>query len=326
MTGHGGWPMTVFATPDGQPFYCGTYFPPRPAHGMPAFRQVLAAVTEAWTTRRAELEAGRHADRRGHLRAAGPRRAGAAVTAERARRRRRRARPRLRRRAPAASAARRSSRRRWCWSSCCARTPAPATPRPLRMARGTLRGDGPRRHLRPAGRRVRPVLRRRRLGGAALREDALRQRPAAAGLPRTSGGRPATAWARRVADETAAFLLRDLGTPEGGFASALDADTDGRRGPHLRLDAGPADRGARRRTTAGGRPTLFAVTDARHVRARHARPCSCCATPTTRRGWPSVRERLLAARARAAAAGPRRQGGHRLERPGDRRAGRARRR
>src|SRR3954465_14782307 len=55
-TGQGGWPMTVFATPDGRPFYCGTYFPPRPAHGMPAFRQVLAAVTEAWRSRREELE------------------------------------------------------------------------------------------------------------------------------------------------------------------------------------------------------------------------------------------------------------------------------
>src|SRR5215207_4961621 len=56
MTGHGGWPMTVFTTPDGRPFYCGTYFPPRPAHGMPAFRQVLAAVADAWAHKRAELE------------------------------------------------------------------------------------------------------------------------------------------------------------------------------------------------------------------------------------------------------------------------------
>jgi uncharacterized protein len=41
MTGHGGWPMSVFLTPDGQPFYGGTYFPPVPAHGLPAFRDVL---------------------------------------------------------------------------------------------------------------------------------------------------------------------------------------------------------------------------------------------------------------------------------------------
>src|SRR4051794_25072247 len=56
LTGAGGWPMTVFATPDGRPFYCGTYYPPRPAHGMPSFRQVLAAIHDAWTTRREELE------------------------------------------------------------------------------------------------------------------------------------------------------------------------------------------------------------------------------------------------------------------------------
>ena len=51
--------------------------------------------------------------------------------------------------------------------------------------------------------------------------------------------------AERVARETADFLLSDLRTPEGGFASALDADTRGRRGPHLRLDPRPAGRGAR---------------------------------------------------------------------------------
>src|SRR4051812_18314315 len=56
MTGHGGWPMTVFTTPDGRPFYCGTYFPPRPAHGMPSFRQLLAAIADAWRAKRGELE------------------------------------------------------------------------------------------------------------------------------------------------------------------------------------------------------------------------------------------------------------------------------
>src|SRR3712207_394826 len=57
LTGHGGWPMTVFTTPDGHPFYCGTYYPPRPAHGMPSFRQLLAAVGDAWANRRTDLEA-----------------------------------------------------------------------------------------------------------------------------------------------------------------------------------------------------------------------------------------------------------------------------
>ena len=55
LTGHGGWPMTCFLTPDGQPFYCGTYFPKQPVHGMPAFGQVLDAVSTAWQRRRDEL-------------------------------------------------------------------------------------------------------------------------------------------------------------------------------------------------------------------------------------------------------------------------------
>ena len=56
MTGHGGWPMTVFLTPDGRPFYGGTYFPPEPRHGMPSFSQVLEAVSEAYRSRRGDLE------------------------------------------------------------------------------------------------------------------------------------------------------------------------------------------------------------------------------------------------------------------------------
>jgi uncharacterized protein len=56
MTGHGGWPMTVFLTPDGAPFYGGTYFPPEDRHGMPAFRKLLLAVAETWRERRREVE------------------------------------------------------------------------------------------------------------------------------------------------------------------------------------------------------------------------------------------------------------------------------
>lgn len=54
-TGQGGWPMTVFLTGDGEPFYFGTYFPPEPRHGMPSFRQVLEGVRSAWTERRDEV-------------------------------------------------------------------------------------------------------------------------------------------------------------------------------------------------------------------------------------------------------------------------------
>jgi uncharacterized protein YyaL (SSP411 family) len=56
LTGSGGWPMTVFLTPGGCPFWGGTYFPPEPRFGMPSFRQVLLAIDEAYRARRGDLE------------------------------------------------------------------------------------------------------------------------------------------------------------------------------------------------------------------------------------------------------------------------------
>ena len=58
MTGSGGWPLTVFLTPGATPFYGGTYFPPAPHHGLPSFRQVLSAASEAFHERRADVEKG----------------------------------------------------------------------------------------------------------------------------------------------------------------------------------------------------------------------------------------------------------------------------
>jgi uncharacterized protein len=55
MTGHGGWPLNVFVTPEQVPFYGGTYFPPEPRHGMPSWQQVLLAVDDAWHQRRDEI-------------------------------------------------------------------------------------------------------------------------------------------------------------------------------------------------------------------------------------------------------------------------------
>jgi uncharacterized protein len=57
LTGQGGWPLTVFLTPDGEPFYGGTYFPPEPRHGLPAFRQVLRAVADAYRERPEDVAA-----------------------------------------------------------------------------------------------------------------------------------------------------------------------------------------------------------------------------------------------------------------------------
>src|SRR5213080_2529052 len=56
MTGQGGWPLTVFLTPEGEPFLGGTYFPPEPRHGMPSFQQVLVAVSDLYRERRGDVD------------------------------------------------------------------------------------------------------------------------------------------------------------------------------------------------------------------------------------------------------------------------------
>jgi hypothetical protein len=57
MTGQGGWPLNAFLTPDGVPFWAGTYFPPAPRHGLPSWPQVLTAIGAAWDEQREEIRA-----------------------------------------------------------------------------------------------------------------------------------------------------------------------------------------------------------------------------------------------------------------------------
>ncbi len=56
LTGRGGWPLTVFLTPAGEPFFGGTYFPPAPRHGLRSFREVLKTIAEAWRDKRQEVD------------------------------------------------------------------------------------------------------------------------------------------------------------------------------------------------------------------------------------------------------------------------------
>jgi uncharacterized protein len=56
LSGHGGWPMTVFMTPELKPFYAGTYYPPQDRHGLPSFKRVLLGVINAWESQRTEVE------------------------------------------------------------------------------------------------------------------------------------------------------------------------------------------------------------------------------------------------------------------------------
>ena len=112
MTGQGGWPLNAFLTPEQEPFFVGTYYPPESRHGLPSWRAVLDAIAEAWSERRDEVrkqgsQVLRVARRR--LAVAGLRRADHRRAAERGGRRPAR---RLRRAQRRLRTARRSSRRR----------------------------------------------------------------------------------------------------------------------------------------------------------------------------------------------------------------------
>ena len=82
MTGHGGWPMTVFLTPDGEPFYGGTYFPPEDRHGMPSFRTVLTSVSDAYVNQKDRVARTAAAMREVYANASGPSRSSGTVTAQ----------------------------------------------------------------------------------------------------------------------------------------------------------------------------------------------------------------------------------------------------
>ena len=225
-TGQGGWPMTVFLTPEKEPFYFGTYFPPEPRHGMPAFRQVLEGVTAAWRERRDEV-----AEVAGRIRAdlaeraavygagAGMHPPGEADLAQ------------------AVAALRHSfDARRGGFGG------APKFP-PSMVLEFLLRHHartGDESALEMAGRTCEAMARGGiydQLGGGFARysvdaewvvphfekmlyDNALLIR-VYLHLWRATGDERA----RRIALESADFLLADLRTPEGGFASALDADS-----------------------------------------------------------------------------------------------------
>ncbi|MBA0051290.1 thioredoxin domain-containing protein [Streptomyces sp. AJS327] len=229
-TGHGGWPMTVFLTPEAEPFYFGTYFPPRPRHGMPSFGEVLEGVRLAWAERREEVadvaaritrDLASRALRYDGAGVPGPDETGAALL---------------------------------------------GLTRDFDAVRGGF-GDAPkfppsmvlefllRQHARTGSEGALQMVEATceamargglydQLGGGFARysvdaewvvphfermlyDNALLCR-VYAHLWRTSG----SAFARRIALETADFLVGELGTAQGGFASALDADSDDGTGRH----------------------------------------------------------------------------------------------
>ena len=228
MTGHGGWPLNVFLTPEQAPFYGGTYFPPEARQGMPSWRQVLGAVAEAWETQREEIRA---QGERVAPRLAG----GALLDALRA----------AAATAPSLDDAVATLRQGFDsvnggWGG------APKFPqasviefllRARRAADGAADAalDGRRRHLRPGRRRLLALQRRRALDRPALREDALRQRAARARLPaRLPGQRRRAAAAHRRGDARLG-AARDA-RARGRLLQRARRRLRGRRGQVLRLE------------------------------------------------------------------------------------------
>ena len=282
LTGQGGWPMTVFLTPAGEPFFGGTYYPPEPRHGLPAFRQVLVAIAEAYRD---------------------------------AARGRRRSRPK--RSSARSSAAPRCSRR----TSRSPRTSERGRARAARAARPALGRLRPRAEV-PAGVDARvPAPRAARSTSCAARSTGWRRAACTTSSAAASTATPSTSswlvphfekmlydnallvpaylhgWLvtgeeryRRVVEQTVDYVLRELRSRGGGFASAQDADTDGVEG--LTFTWTPDEDRPRPssccRSSTGGRSS--AVSSRRRARRGCSRSASSgrsrCAT--TRRSPPGT--------------------------------------
>ncbi len=302
MTGQGGWPMTVVLDHDGSPFFAGTYFPDRPRMGQPSLRQVLTALTEAWRdrpddVRRSAASVREHLSRQATL-------TGEVLTADDL------------------------------------DAVVPLLEQDFDAVHGGF-GGAPK--FPPS--MVLEFLRRRPGPTERAMLDASLEAMARGGIHDQLGGgfarysvdeawvvphfekmlydnaqlvglyaRWGTPFGDRVASQAADFLLRELRTDEGGFASALDADSEGEEGrfyvwtPDQLTDVLGVD---------DGRWATDALRGDRHLRARDVDPAA--PSRPRRLGAPGRRPRAPARRpGEPGPARSRRQGGGCLERSGDR--------
>jgi hypothetical protein len=292
MTGSGGWPMTCFLTPGGEPFHCGTYYPPAQRGGMPGFRQLLTAVTTAWREdgERVRGAASEIAARLSDSAATSLPAAG--VNAERL--------------AEAAhTMAEGFDHAAGGFGGAPKFPPSMALEFLLRHHERTGSGSALHMVALTGGRMARGGLYDQLAGGFArysvdagwvvphfekmLYDNALLLRVYAHLARRTGSG-----LASRVAAETAEFLLRDLRTGQGGFSSALDADTEGIEGltyawtpGQLRDELGEAD--------GAWAASLLEVTGAGTFE-HGSSTLQLLADPDDPDRWARVRATLLAAR------------------------------
>src|SRR3954471_20933837 len=292
MTGHGGWPMTVLLTPDGEPFFAGTYFPDRPRQGQPAFRQVLEALSNAWVNRRDEVTkvAG---DVSGHLREAVSLAGEEPVDAD-----------------VLASAVASLAADFDAGSAGFGKAPKFPPSMVLEFLLRHAARTGSPNASGMADRTLRAMARGGiydQLAGGFARysvdrdwvvphfEKMLYDNAQLLGVYARWWRQTGDPLGARVARETADFLLAELRTEQGGFASALDADTEGEEGrfyvwtPAQLVDVLGEEDG---RWAAG----LLQVTEAGTFE-NGASTLQLLTDPDDAERWTSVRTRLHAARA-----------------------------
>jgi uncharacterized protein YyaL (SSP411 family) len=230
MTGHGGWPMTCVLDHEGTPFFAGTYFPDQPRHGSPSFRQVLEGLTDAWSNRGDDVR--RVADKiREHLQVTGELAQGA-IGADTL--------------AGAVETIVREFDPVHAGFGGAPKFPPSMVLEFLLRHSARVSRQAPERLPQPTGERARQALDATcvamarggiydQIGGGFARysvdrawvvphfEKMLYDNAQLLGLYARWGG-------ERVATETADFMIRELRTEQGGFASALDADSEGVEG------------------------------------------------------------------------------------------------
>jgi uncharacterized protein len=291
MTGHGGWPMTCFLTPAGEPFFCGTYFPPADRHGMPGFPRLLLSVAQAWRERRDDVTASAEEIVRQLAERSGGRATADldAATLD----------------AGARSLHESSDDVHGGFGGAPKFPPSMALEFLLRHADRT----GNERSLAVVRHTCERMARGGmydQLGGGFARysvdatwtvphfEKMLYDNALLLRLYARLWWRTRDPLARRVTEETAGWLLRDLLTPEGGLASALDADSEGEEGrfyvwtPDQLAEVLGADDGRWAADTMAVGPS-GSFEHGTSVLQR-------LAEPDDPQRWESVRARLLAAR------------------------------